>query len=196
MEFLQIKQGRELLKYQNELFYEHRRGKRLPVITWRCKHNIQGCRASLKTLHGELIGNANAIHSHETSNHEFTSSNAGNKDIHDDVIHELLNLIKERSPILNHLAKSLNNPNKANNWTAMTTTNRMTTPASSYLPSSGRMIKSTNTESSESSEENPSSDEDQTDNCQLPSSKKKINRPCPYVKTNSKSTKPIKWEKW
>jgi hypothetical protein len=71
----------------------------------------------------------------------------------------------------------------------------MTTPASSYLPSSGRMIKSTNTESSESSEEDPSSDEDQTD-LHRPSSKKKKNQPCPYVKAYSKSTKPIKWVKW
>ena len=130
MEFLQTKQGRELLKYQNELFYEHRRGKRLPVITWRCKHNLQGCRASLKTLNRELIGSTNAIHSHETSNHEFTSSNAKNKDIRDDVVHKLLNLIKEKSPILNHIAENLNNPIETNNWASITTANRIPTSAS------------------------------------------------------------------
>ena len=48
MEFKRAIKGRELLNYKNETFYEHRRGKLSPVITWRCGFNNQGCRLELK----------------------------------------------------------------------------------------------------------------------------------------------------
>ena len=186
MEILQTIQGRELLKYQNELFYEHRRGKRIPVITWRCKRANQSCQAILRTLNGELIGTTNAIHSHKTSNHEFTSSNTGNEDILNDIIHELLNLIKNKSPILNHIAENLNNPIETNNWAPITTANRIPTSTSK-----GYIKKSTNAESSESSEKEHSSVENKAD-----INKKKKKHPYTCVKTYSKTTKPIKWTKW
>ena len=54
MEFKPTNQECELLKYKGEIYYQHRRGTRLPVITWRCRHNKHGCQAILKTLNKKI----------------------------------------------------------------------------------------------------------------------------------------------
>jgi hypothetical protein len=112
MDFQLTSQGRESLKYGNEQYYEHRRGKRIPLITWRCRKSSQGCKAILKTLDGILIGstNPNHIHGNPGAACSITSSSKACEDKHVKTINLLLHLIKTKSPKLNELSRKLNQP--------------------------------------------------------------------------------------
>jgi hypothetical protein len=104
MEFQLSSQGREMLKYGNEMYYEHRRGKHLPIITWRCRRHSLGCKAMLKTLEEKLIGNTTPLHLHGGFDRELTSS----KNVRDKNLERLLHLIKIKSPKINELSRKLN----------------------------------------------------------------------------------------
>ena len=95
MEFKRSIKGRELLNYENETFYEHRRGKRSPVITWRCGFNNQGCRARIKTLHGKIVGQASPVHFHP--NRVSTTPSTQTEDKRDYIIQRLMEILQQKS---------------------------------------------------------------------------------------------------